>query len=103
MGSSLLVKICVVCLFLCCASSVKAQQDTGNISGTVIDQKGGVIADAEVTITNEKTGARRKTKTKNNGAFTVTLLPVGLYTVKIEAQGFKVGEHRGIDLHVSEE
>ena len=103
MGRSLLAKICVVCLFLCCASSVNAQQDTGNISGTVVDQKGGVIADAEVTITNEKTGARRKTKTKSNGVFTVTLLPVGSYTVKIEAPGFKAGEHQAIDLHVSEE
>ena len=103
MGRNLLVKVFVLCLFICCASSVKAQQDTGNISGTVTDQRGAVIPGADVTITNERTGLKRTTSTKSSGSFSVSVLPVGSYLVRIEAKGFKIGEHRGVDLHVGEE
>jgi carboxypeptidase family protein len=103
MSGSLVVKLVLLCLFMCCTSSVKAQQDAGNISGSVTDPKGAAIEDAKVTITNEKTGAKRTSDTSSNGNFSVSLLPVGTYTVRIEAKGFKIGEHRGIDLHVREQ
>src|SRR4030095_15032575 len=104
MGRGLVAKLLfVICLFVFCASTVKAQQDTGNISGTVTDEKGGVIVGAQISVTNDKTGLKRTTTSKSNGQFNVVLLPVGTYTVRIEAKGFKAGEHRGVDLHVAEE
>jgi hypothetical protein len=102
MGTSVLVKVIAVCLFLCCGSSVRAQQE-GNISGTVTDKNGAVIEGAQVTITNENTGLKRSVSTNSRGAFTVSVLPVGTYTVSIESKGFKTGEHKGVDLHVHEE
>ena len=103
MGRGLVAKLIVICLFVFCASTVKAQQDTGNISGTVTDEKGAVIVGANVAVTNNKTGHKRITTSRSNGQFNVVLLPVGTYTVRIEAKGFKTAEHREIDVHVAEE
>src|SRR4030095_5279033 len=103
MGRGLVVKLIAICLLVFCASTVKAQQDSGNISGTVSDEKGAVIVGANVTVTNDKTGLKRTTKSKSNGQFNVVLLPVGTYTVRIEAKGFKTAEPKQVDLHVAEE
>ncbi|HKA18954.1 MAG TPA: carboxypeptidase-like regulatory domain-containing protein [Blastocatellia bacterium] len=102
MGRGLVVKLSLICLILFCASTVKAQQD-GNISGTVVDEKNAVIVGAQVTVTNDKTGLKRTATSKSNGSFSIQVLPVGIYTVKIEATGFKTVEHKNVDLHVAED
>src|SRR5947199_532610 len=57
---------------------------TGAITGTVLDPSGAVVAGAEVRIVNQDTGTlTRTTKTDSNGWFTVTLLPVGTYTINV--------------------
>ena len=103
MGKSVLVKIFAVCLFLCCASPIRAQQDAGTISGNVTDPKGAVVAGAQVTITNENTAQKRTVTTNDGGFFTASLLPVGNYTVSITATGFKTSEFHAVELHVREE
>lgn len=103
MDRRLPISILMLFLFLCCASSIQAQQDTGSISGSVTDPKGEAVAGAQVTITNNSVGLTRTIVTNDKGNFTVNLLPVGSYTVTIEASGFKKSEHRAVDLHVREE
>ena len=103
MDRRLPISILMLFLFLCCASSIQAQQDTGSISGSVTDPKGEAVAGAQITITDESVGLTRTIVTNDKGLFTVNLLPVGSYTVTIEAAGFKKSEHRAVDLHVREE
>ncbi len=62
---------------------------TSRITGTVADPRGAVIPNAEVVVKNNETGNEYKTKTADNGSFTVPSLPVALYTVTITATGFK--------------
>ncbi|HXG95186.1 MAG TPA: TonB-dependent receptor, partial [Blastocatellia bacterium] len=62
---------------------------TGRINGTVTDPQGAVIPNAEVVVKNDETGAEYKTKTSDNGSFTVPSLPVAIYTVTVTAKGFK--------------
>ncbi|MBC8167345.1 MAG: carboxypeptidase regulatory-like domain-containing protein, partial [Bryobacteraceae bacterium] len=66
-----------------------AQSDNANISGIVKDQTGGAVTTAKVTVTNEGTGFERTVNTNESGFFTVTNLPPGYYTVKVEMAGFK--------------
>lgn len=66
-----------------------AQVPTGTIVGTVTDESGAVVPNADVTITNKDTGLRRALKTSPDGSFAVTALPAGNYEVRAEATGFK--------------
>jgi hypothetical protein len=66
-----------------------AQSDLGSITGFVKDPTGAVIPNSTVTVRNEATGAERKATTNEAGSFTVTNIPAGLYTVSVEAKGFK--------------
>jgi hypothetical protein len=76
---------------------------TGAISGNVTDVTGAIIADAQVQIINQDTGAVARTlKTDASGAFTAPLLPVATYTVKISAPGLGEGNFKDIAVRITE-
>src|SRR5689334_14261852 len=79
-----------------------AQTTSGSIVGKVADPTGGVIAAAAVTVTNANTGIETKTTTDSSGNFVVTPLPIGLYSVQVEAPGFKKWVSSGITLNVQD-
>ena len=67
---------------------VMAQNPTGSIRGTVTDQQGAIIQNANVTVTNKATGDARKVNTGSDGIYAVENLLPGEYEVKIEATNF---------------
>lgn len=79
-----------------------AQETTGNITGTVTDPSGSVIAGASVTVVNTGTGTSRTTQTTSAGIFFLNNLPVGNYRLTVESQGFKKYEARDIRLDVND-
>ncbi|HEX3183935.1 MAG TPA: TonB-dependent receptor [Pyrinomonadaceae bacterium] len=82
---------------------VQAQSSTaGNITGTVRDPQGAAVANVEVTIVEEKTGASRTAKTNDDGFYSAPGLPAGVYSVSAAPQGFKKTVAAGVQLHVSE-
>jgi hypothetical protein len=76
---------------------------TGAITGTVQDPSGAFIADAGVRITNQDTNVlERSVKTASDGTFTAPLLPVGTYSVSVNAAGFSEGKFGNIGVRVTE-
>src|SRR5258707_12112724 len=69
-------------------AAVNAQTSTvGNISGNVRDPQGAAVPKAEVTITEERTGASRTVMSDDNGFYSAPSLAVGRYTVSASPQG----------------
>src|SRR5581483_4901618 len=68
---------------------LQAQTTEGAIVGTVTDPSGAVISGAVVTVTNMGTGIAVKATTDASGAYVVTPLHIGHYSVSVEASGFK--------------
>src|SRR4051812_40106253 len=64
------------------------QATTGDLTGRVVDEKGNVVPNATVTARNAGTGLSRTAQTNEEGDYTVTLLPAGVYELTAEAQGF---------------
>src|SRR5277367_585642 len=76
---------------------------TGAISGVVVDTSGGSIASAEVQIIDTRTeGLARRVTTNADGAFIVTLLPPGTYSVVVNKSGFAEAKSESIEVHVTE-
>jgi outer membrane receptor protein involved in Fe transport len=93
----------VLLQFFALQENVLAQVAGGTISGTVADANGGVITNAEITITNVETGIRHSSTTNEVGLYiTPNLLP-GRYNVKFLAPGFKTEVRTGIALTVGAE
>ncbi len=70
-------------------ADIQAQTVSGTILGTIQDQQGAVIANAEVTARNQETGIVRKTNTDGNGNYRVPSVQAGTYEVSATANGFK--------------
>ena len=77
-------------------------QATGSFSGNVVDKTGSSVPGAAVTVTAQGTGQVRDAKTDNAGHYALPLLPVGAYTVRVDAGGFQSAESRNVVLQVDE-
>src|SRR3989449_9852965 len=79
-----------------------AQTGSSNITGSVRDVNGAVVAGATVTAKNEATGVTSTQTTTDSGLYSFASLPVGNYTVTIEKQGFKTLQKTSNALQVGE-
>ena len=65
------------------------QQATGSMAGIVVDTSGAVVVGVTVTIAGPQ-GTSQSAVTDDQGAYKVTGLPAGAYSISISAPGFKV-------------
>ena len=77
-------------------------QSSGSITGQVTDTSGAAVPGASVTVTNEATQAKRVVGTDSAGIYDVPSLIPGIYTVAIEAKGFRIAERKGLELQVQQ-
>jgi hypothetical protein len=98
-------KLAVLFLLSLCFGSLAFAQGgaTGAIGGVVQDASGAVIANAKVSVTSEATGeVLRQATTDASGLFVATLLPVGAYTVEVNAAGFPDTKFPGVVVRITE-
>jgi hypothetical protein len=82
--------------------AAQAQVVSGTIAGTVTDPSGAVIANAKVLVHNDDTGVQRNLTTSSSGSFTAAAIPIGSYTVTVDAASFASYKRTGIVLTVGE-
>src|SRR5579863_3663643 len=84
------VTFVLACILILSASIAFAPVGTADIVGTVTDSSGGVLPAATVTVKNLDTGLTRSQQTGASGDYAFTLLPIGNYSIAVEASGFKM-------------
>src|SRR5215475_9572661 len=72
------------------------------IEGNVTDPSGGVVADAQVVLTNVDTGVNLTSKTNSAGYYSFPTLPPGKYRITVSATGFSSVKQENITLGGSE-
>ncbi len=93
-GGRLLIGLAVA------ASSLFAQ--TAQLTGRVSDPSGAVIPGAAVTASNTGTGAKRATRSNQQGYYTLPLLEPGSYRLDVSATGFQSAARTAIRLQVEQ-
>ena len=71
------------------ATPVLAQSVFGTILGTVTDPAGAVVANVAVKITNQNENISHEVRSNSEGNYQAGSLKEGLYTISVEAAGFK--------------
>jgi hypothetical protein len=91
----------LIALILALAASLAfAQSDLGAISGFVKDPSGSTVPNAKVTVKG-RSGLERSANTNESGYYIITNIPPDLYTISVEAAGFKKFETSGAKLDPS--
>ncbi len=85
-----------------CSVAVLGQGLTGQLSGTVTDSNGAVVANATLKLTNSKTGQTRLTTSSSDGRFVFPELLPGSFTLTVEASGFKKYEQPDVTVSAAE-
>ena len=92
----------LVLLLGCLAGAAKAQ-DVASITGTVMDKTGSAVADADVKLTDTRTGATYTSKTGTFGAYLFSRVSAGSgYSVSVSKAGFKTTTVSNVTLAVTE-
>ena len=78
------------------------QATTSTVAGTVKDAQGGVIPGATVTLISEGRGTTFNTVSSESGDFVVPNIPGDTYTVRVEMDGFKTSERKGVTVSPGE-
>lgn len=88
---------------LFCVQTVRAQEGTATLKGTVLDPNGAIVPAATVSVANQETGINRRTATTNeSGDYVFPSLTPGLYRVTVEAANFKTSVKENVRLNVGE-
>ncbi len=80
-----------------------AQGNTATLTGTVTDSTGAVIPKAAIAVTDEASGVLRTSTSDAAGFFSLVGVPVGVYDVKVSAQGFNSLLRKGIAVHIDDQ
>ncbi len=78
-----------------------ANAQSGEITGTVTDPTGAIVANAHVTITSIETGNTHTTVSNGAGVFDFPSLNVGDYNLAVGASGFETYKKNGIVMNVA--
>ena len=82
---------------LCALVASARQSPSGSLRGEVADALGGLVVGATVTLTDSR-GAEKTATTDRAGAYLISGLAPGTYTVRASARGFVVAEIAGVKI-----
>jgi Carboxypeptidase regulatory-like domain len=82
--------------------AAQARLTGADLAGSVVDQSGGVIVGATITVTNTETNIARTATTDTAGRYSVPALAPGKYTVTASRPGFTAEKREVVDLFLGE-
>ena len=77
-------------------------QTTGGLTGVLTDSSGAAMPQVKVTLLNTETAAQRELSTNNQGIYSFTTLPPGVYKLTFQRDGFAQEVRDGIRLEVNQ-
>ena len=92
-------RLVVVTTLMTAAAVGQTAAINGEITETVLDPSGAPIANATVKAMNSGTGYQRTTTTTSTGLYRLPVLPLGEYSLTVEADGFALYRQSGITLN----
>ena len=73
-------------------------QFSSGFTGVVVEQSGAVVVGAKVTVTNQGTQVTQSASTTSSGDFRIPSLPGGMYTIEVDAPGFRPWVQKDVTL-----
>lgn len=93
--------LCCLALYIPLGPAV-AQTVTASITGSVTDPSDAVVVGAKVTAENVATGVVTTARTNPDGVYTIRFLPIGNYTVTVDATGFATQKVAAFALEIAQ-
>jgi len=89
-----------LCLLFVVALSAQTTQTTGSIRGVIKDNEGNALPGVNVTVTGPALLGSESAVTNESGAYRISFLPAGTYSIIAELQGFQIVRREGVIVRV---
>jgi len=96
------VTLTCLCFLLLSTRYAFGQVDEGSITGTVQDQTGAVVPNAQVTLLNTDVGLTLETRTNGSGGYVFSPVRIGHYSLTVTATGFSKTTQQNLTVTVSQ-
>src|SRR5205085_10334094 len=96
-----LIQIAIAVMFVAVSltsTSAFGQAVYGSILGTITDPQGAAVSCAKITVTDQRKGTSDQTTTNESSNYSMTHLIPDIYTIEVEAPGFKKLSMRDINV-----
>src|SRR5882757_425775 len=87
--------VALLCISLVPISAI-AQSSTASIAGVVSVPTGEAIPNARITAIDTAKGVNYNTVSSSTGTYSLPVLPVGEYSLHVEAPGYKTAQRTGL-------
>lgn len=94
--------VCFMAVLFLAAMPAVAQLDRATLTGHITDPSGAALVGAKVKLIHPETGLIREMAVGDSGYYTFPQMSVGLYTVTIEALGFRGVKYDKVELQVGQ-
>ncbi|MFY9555038.1 MAG: carboxypeptidase regulatory-like domain-containing protein [Blastocatellia bacterium] len=101
MSSNTLAVFLSASMLLVMSAPAFAQTSRGTVTGVVTDPQGAVIQGATAELRNTGTNQTRTSTTNDAGIYRFDAVDLGMYDLKISAQGFKAHTSTGIEIQAN--
>ena len=88
--------------FLFCSISTYSQTSVAQLSGTILDESGGSVSGATISLREMDTNSSYSATSDSSGYYAIPNLPPGRYELKVEFKGFANYTQTGIILTVGQ-
>jgi hypothetical protein len=95
-GSALTRLAASLCALVVLSTTVKAQINTGEISGIVRDVQGGALPGARIVAEHVDSGVRIESVSDEGGRYHLVSLRPGMYVISVELDGFRRAVRSGV-------
>jgi hypothetical protein len=92
----------ITAILLLTQLAIHGQEVSAGITGRVIDPSGAAIAGALVNAKDQQRGTEWPTTTNEEGVYAFPRIPIGTYSLRVEAAGFKTALQSDITLEVNQ-
>jgi hypothetical protein len=82
-------RIAFLALLAASVCPLSAQRDAASLEGLVVDTSGAVVPNAQILAVNSATNLTYRARSDQSGAWAISPVRIGTYTLTISAQGFK--------------
>lgn len=83
-------------------SSLLAQTEKAQLTGTVSDSSQSSVAGAQIVVSSKVTGARRTATSNDQGLYSIPFLDPGIYDIQVQKEGFRTLQRQAVKLDVAQ-
>jgi len=97
-ANPLRISLAPLLVLLLSSELLEGQTQFAGLVGVVTNVEGTPVPDADVVATNVATDVHYSAKTDREGLYSISALPIGGYTVRVDAQGFRPSTTNAVQL-----